>query len=439
MILNLANWGNFPKKICAQLFPYNYDDVNRSVLEHKSVIARGEGRCYGDSALGETVIQLKKLNRFLEFDRQKGSFRCEAGATLDEILSVIVPKGWFLPVTPGTKFVSVGGAIASDVHGKNHHCEGGFSRYVTEIRVMLADGSVRNCGPSVDSELFWATCGGMGLTGIILEATFKLKFIETGYVVQDSIRVGCLAEMMAEIEGSSNVTYSVAWIDCLAKGSGMGRGIVYRGEHARQSDCNRKLRLDLPRKKNVVVPFFFPSWILNRVVMCLFNWLYYWIHCRKRQRHIVSYESFFYPLDRIVGWNKLYGRRGFVQYQFVLPLDTSQRGLEAILARIAESGWGSFLAVLKRLGGSESPLGFARSGYTLALDFPARSEVFSLLDQLDQLVIDFGGRHYLAKDARMSRKTFEAGYSRLGEFSSIRDLVDLEKKMKSMQSERLGL
>lgn len=434
----LSNWGNYPS-IEANVRSFAYlpqlEDIRRTI---PAFIPRGLGRCYGDSALAREVVSTTSYDRFLAFDGRAGVLECHAGTSLADIVGFIVPRGWFLPVTPGTKFVTVGGAVAADVHGKNHHLEGSFSRHVEELRVMLASGEVIRCSHADEPELFAATCGGMGLTGVILSARIRLKKIETAWIKQTTAKARTIYEVMDLFEQNAAVTYSVAWIDCLSKGNSLGRSILVTGEHARRDDPQSgRYALSIPPKKTFSVPFFFPSCALGGASARLFNAMYY----AKGQAgtRMVDYDSFFYPLDSVLSWNRIYGRRGFCQYQFVLPMDQCREGIPKILKKIAALGEGSFLAVLKMLGNDAHLISFPMSGYTLALDFPMTKTLFLILAELDRLVLEYGGRLYLAKDARMDRIMFERGYAKLAAFKAIKEKVDPHRKFRSIQSERLGL
>lgn len=414
----VSNWGNFPVIAANFNEPSEIGEVRELVLANQNVIARGNGRCYGDSSLGENIISTLKLNHFLSFDQAEGVIECESGVLLSEILEVIVPKGFFLPVTPGTKYITLGGAVAADVHGKNHHREGSLSGYLASVRVLTSDGEIVDCSQDEHPDLFWRTCGGMGLTGVILSARLRLKPIETAYIRQTSIKARDLDAIMRLFEGSTGSTYSVAWIDCLARGKKLGRSILGLGEHARLDELSGGRRghpLSTARPSWLEVPFFLPGFSVNSVTVKLFNAAYYARQLAERSESIVHFDPFFYPLDGIRHWNRAYGRRGFVQYQFLLPVDRSYEGLKEILEKIARSGQGSPLAVLKLFGprNANAVMSFAREGYTLALDFKATPEVFRLLDAFDEIVLKHGGRLYLAKDARMSPEVFRRSYSKV--------------------------
>ncbi|WP_336959342.1 FAD-binding oxidoreductase [Chryseobacterium contaminans] len=400
----VTNWGNFPVVEKEMRSEDSFKNIKEFVLSHNEVIARGNGRCYGDASLGESIFSTKKLNKFISFDRLNGIIECESGVLLSDVLEISVPQGYFLYVTPGTKFVSVGGAIASDVHGKNHHAEGCFSEYVIEFKLMVENGEIITCSREENSEKFWATIGGMGLTGIILTAKFKLKNIESAYIRQESIKADNLDEIFKLFDESESWTYTVAWIDCLQKGKNIGRSILMRGEHAFQHELPQamaKTPLRLKKKLQPTVPFYFPGFVLNALTVKIFNWLYYKKQSKKEVKNFIDYETFFYPLDAINEWNKIYGKSGFIQYQMVIPKESGKEGMKRILETIANSGNGSFLAVLKLFGKNnpEAYNSFPVEGYTLALDFKVNSKLKKLVEELDSIVQEFGGRIYLTKDS----------------------------------------
>lgn len=439
MIKPIANWGKYPQINVSELCFDTVQDLY-SKFNGKSFIARGNGRCYGDASLSSQIASTLKFNKFIEWNENTGELTCQSGVLLSEILEIFVPKGWFLPVTPGTKFITVGGAVASDVHGKNHHIDGSFSRHVTNISLLIGTGEVINCTKQDNPDLFWATCGGMGLTGVILHVTFKLKKISSAFINYKQIKAKNLSEILELFNNHNNSTYSVAWIDCLKTGNGFGRSILMLGETAADTELmNIKDKFRVGKEPVLSVPFNFPSLTLNKLTIRIFNSLYYNKNLRKSEERILHYDPFFYPLDSILEWNRIYGKKGFVQYQFVLPFETGKNGIEDILRRISEKGIGSFLAVLKLFGEQNDLISFPMKGYTLALDIPIRSGLFTFLDELDRLVSDFGGRIYLSKDARMSSEIFWKTYPNAGKFQEIIHRTDPDLKFVSMQSKRLKL
>lgn len=419
------SWGRYPRLNTTEVTPvYWQNDVPDLKAIEQSVLPYAYGRSYGDSCLneGEATLDVSFLKNFLAFDEEVGLLRCEAGVMLAEVLEVVVPRGWFLPVTPGTKYVSVGGAIANDIHGKNHHRSGTFGRHVTRFELLRSSGERLICSPTENAPLFKATIGGLGLTGLILWAEFQLKPITNSYIDTEHIRFGNLDEFFELSEQSDrDFEYSVSWIDCLASGKNLGRGIFMRGNHN-----NSKYRSSLPVNRKLPVNVFLdaPSQLLNTFTMQSFNTTYYYIHYKKIARKLTTYDSFFYPLDMIKNWNKLYGKSGFLQYQLVVPYSDNGLAIKEILGRIAKAGEGSFLAVLKTFGDLPSPgmLSFPRPGVTLALDFPYYgSKTLKLLDELDEVVSQNNGLVYPAKDARMSAKHFQQYYPNWREFEQYID------------------
>jgi FAD/FMN-containing dehydrogenase len=390
--------------------------------------------------LAQHIISTTRYNSILSFDPGTGVIECQSGVSLNELLAVFVPRGWFLPVTPGTKFITVGGAVASDVHGKNHHSEGAFSNHVLSLEVYTPAFGAVTCSPAEKADLFWATCGGMGLTGIILNIKFKLKRIESAYIRQKQIKASNLNEVLDLFESHKSFTYSMAWIDCLKKGLHFGRSILIVGEHARPAELKRihpDEYLIPARKLELSMPFNLPSFVLNPYSIKAFNALYYAKNLRKTLENIVSYEGFFYPLDAILHWNRMYGKRGFLQYQCVIPQDTGKKGLTEILNKINQKGMGSFLAVVKQFGKQESLISFPMEGYTLALDFPIRNGLFEFLDRLDEIVLGHGGRLYLSKDSRMKPEIFLKGYPRVKDFLQIIHYYNPNFNIRSDLSDRL--
>lgn len=419
------SWGRFPKVRHSQVQSI-YWRSELPDLRHleEPALPFAYGRSYGDSCLnaGGVSLDVSHLQRFISFDEETGLLCCEAGVSLAEVLAVMVPRGWFLPVTPGTKFVSVGGAIANDIHGKNHHRGGTFGRHVTCFELLRSNGERLLCSPEQNSELFRATIGGLGLTGIILWAEFRLKPIANPYIDMDHIRFASLDEFF-EISAESDVDYeyTMSWVDILIGGDNLCRGIFMRGNHNRSPELAGK-----PMKKRLplAVPIDFPQFVLNSLTVKAFNELYYHVQVPKQVHKTVSYDSFFYPLDSIHSWYRMYGKRGFLQYQFVVPFNGAREAMRDILGRIRRSGEGSFLTVLKEFGDIQSPgmLSFPRPGLTLALDFAyGGPKTLRLLDELDRIVLQSGGAVYPAKDARMSAASFQTFFPRWKEFAAYID------------------
>ncbi|QCX52502.1 FAD-binding oxidoreductase [Elizabethkingia sp. JS20170427COW] len=402
-IKKISNWGLFPEVEATERSEDIEKNIREYILQSREVIARGNGRCYGDASLAENIFSTKRLNKFLKFDRINGILECESGVLLSEILELGVPQGFFLYVTPGTKYITVGGAIASNVHGKNHHLEGCFGDHLLSFRMMTERGEILKCSREENSDLFWATIGGMGLTGVILSAEIELKKIETAYIKQEVIKAENLEEIFQLFEESEDWTYTVAWIDCLQKGKNMGRSLMMRGEHALKSDLPAKIQQPLKLKQSLkpTVPFYFPSFVLNTWSVKIFNWLYFHKQRAKMIKNLIPYEPFFYPLDVVNEWNKIYGKKGFIQYQMVIPKEQGYEGMKEILEVISKSGEGSFLAVLK-LFGDENPQAynsFPMRGYTLALDFKVNKKLPQLVAKLDEVVEKYHGRIYRTKDS----------------------------------------
>lgn len=430
------NWGRYPV-VEGELRAW------RGAVPEAPWIARGLGRCYGDASLGAHMLSALPLDRFLGFDPQTGWLDCEAGLSYRDLLEVFVPKGWFPPVTPGTKFVTLGGALASDVHGKNHHVDGSFSRHVESFELISARGETLPCSRQENSDWFWATAGGMGLTGLIRSLRLRLRPIESAWIRQEALRARNLEEILALFEQFSAATYSVAWIDSLAGGRQAGRSILLQGEHARLDELPPALRrapLGLNVPSRLSVPFDFPAFALNPWNLRLFNALYYYKQLRPRVSSLVHYDRYFYPLDVLHHWNRVYGRRGFVQYQLAIPQAAGQEGIREILRRVRGSGTGSFLSVLKLFGESDPGwMSFPIPGYTLAMDFPVRKALFGFLDELDRLVADYGGRIYLTKDARLAPEMLGRMYPQTERFKAFLDAHDPQQQIRSRQAERLGL
>lgn len=416
------SWGRFPKAIQTVECLFDRQQA-RSVCRSKreTLLAYGNGRSYGDSCLndGGTLLYTRGLDRFIEFDPQSGLLRCEAGVTFDEILKIIVPHGWFLPVTPGTRFVTIGGAIANDVHGKNHHRAGTIGCHVSRFELCRSEGTLI-CSNDHNREMFCATIGGLGLTGLIIWVELRLKRVPNAYVDVETQRFCRLEDFfLLSRDADSQFEYTVAWIDCLAQGSTLGRGIFSRANHS-ASLARMPVRR---RDKGLSIPVDMPFSLINRYSLRAFNFQYYWRAGAATKRKQDRYPSFFYPLDGIQRWNRLYGRRGFLQYQCVVPPNHAD-AIREILSVIAKSGQGSFLAVLKMFGAKESPglLSFPRCGPTLALDFPHGGEkTLRLLEDLDSIVRQARGAVYPAKDARMSAKSFLIYYPQLSIFEKFLD------------------
>jgi len=441
--VELSGWGCYPRRLAHILTPKNLAEAIPPADD--TIIVRGQGRSYGDAAISATgvVMLSERLNRTTSFDEATGLLKAEAGTTLAEIIETLVPQGWFPPVVPGTKFVSLGGCVAADIHGKNHHRAGTFGWHVSELQIVGADNGRTRCSPDENSDLFWATVGGMGLTGIITEVALQLLRIESPYMmVQHQPARDLDASLSLLSDKNWDDDYSVAWIDCVA-GRKLGRSILIRGHHASRTELPPALQRahTSPRSRPHELRFGFPSFALNRFTMAAFNETFYRWQGRRTETFVDTLDRFFFPLDRIAHWNRMYGRQGFVQYQCVLPLAEAERGLQSLLEELARDRRSSFLSVLKRFGPEgEGVLSFPFAGYTLTLDFPIRDAgLFPFLDRLDEIVLRHGGRVYLAKDARMKAETFQAMYPRLAEWRRVKARVDPENRFQSDLSRRLRI
>lgn len=439
----ISGWGRYPRGHASVVRPERREEVEP--CEFASLIARGQGRSYGNAAMNEggVVMMTERLDRVISFDERTGWLTAEAGMTLAEVFKKFLPRGWFPSVTPGTKFVSLGGCVAADVHGKNHHHDGTFGANVREIELVMADGSRVRCGPEENSELFWATVGGMGLTGVISEVTYRLIPVESAYVSVRHTKARDLEASLSLLEDEAwDDRYTVAWIDCLARGRSLGRSVLMRGHHARRDELPSKIREPLLLKESAKLnlAFDFPQWVLNSLTISAFNQFYYLWQGAKREPFLTDYSTFFHPLDRLKNWNRMYGRRGFIQYQCVLPPKESGEGLRRLLEELARERRASFLAVLKRFGPQNlGLLSFPMEGYTLALDMPVSDGLLSFLDRLDEIVLSHGGRVYLAKDTRVKAENFRRMYTRFSEWEEIKRRVDPENRFQSDLSRMLGI
>jgi decaprenylphospho-beta-D-ribofuranose 2-oxidase len=434
--MKIRNWGNYPFVENAQEQEYR-----GALPTQEPWIPRGMGRCYGDSSLGKVMLNSRQNHRFLAFDSVSGVLTCESGVTFEDLLTHFVPKGWFPPVSPGTKFVSMGGAVGADVHGKNHHIEGSFSAHVLSLVLCLPSGEALTCSPTENAAIFEATFGGMGLTGYVSQITLKLKRIESSAIVMHTTKSNSLNESLAKLEELETSTYTMAWVDCLSQGKKLGRSVLMQGEHANLAEIKdskwAQNPLQVPTKKKITIPFYLPSFLLNPLSVRAFNFSYY--NLNQNGEKLIDYDTFFYPLDAIHHWNRGYGKNGFTQYQFLIPKAAGYQGMEKIMRCIADAKMGSFLAVLKTFGKQDTMMGFPLEGYNLALDFKIEPKLFAFLDRLDDMVIDMGGRVYLAKDARLSAENFRKMYPRWEEFAQIRANVDPNNQLQSLQSIRLKI
>ncbi|HMO02660.1 MAG TPA: FAD-binding oxidoreductase [Oligoflexia bacterium] len=419
----LPSWGGLPSAI-SEIYSIkgSLSDLFSRIKADK-LLVYGAGRSYGDCCLndGGALLLAKGLDNILAFDADSGLIRVEAGITFGELLKFSVPRGFFVPVSPGTQYVTIGGAVANNIHGKNHHRAGNFGDHVTRIGLFRSDFGYVEISRQKHPELFSATIGGIGLTGVILWVEFALKRVVSPWI-QAETRIFRSLDHFFEISESSNgFEYTVAWLDCLSSGRNFGRGVFISGNHGANADRRRSEIFKMPKP---YMPFYAPAWTLNKLSVNLFNFFYYNSHRIKPLRGLQHYENFFYPLDKVVNWNKIYGRRGFFQFQAVFESGTNGDYLKKFLRKIADSGYASFLAVLKEFG-EVSDLGmlsFPKKGVTLALDFPNNGErTVDFLKELDQMVSDFGGRVYPAKDSIMSSKNFAKYYPKLPDFCKLKD------------------
>jgi decaprenylphospho-beta-D-ribofuranose 2-oxidase len=454
----VSGWGGTPVTASVVSRPTSPDELAKAGLDAgpRGVIARGLGRAYGDAAMnaGGLVVEATGVSGVLDLDPASGVVRALAGTSLDDLMRVSVPQGWFLPVTPGTRFVTLGGAIASDVHGKDHHAAGAFGSHVRSLVLALPDGSTRTLTPESTPREFWATCGGMGLTGTVVEATVAFRPIETSVLAVDTDRAPDLDSLLALLtEGESRYRYSVGWIDLIARGRSLGRSAILQGDFAARQALEgiRRLPGDRLRAKGLVDPLAFdpppmvpappaPSGLVNRWTMRAFNELWYHRYPKRRRGELQSISTFFYPLDMLDHWPRLYGPKGFLQWQCLVPFGREDL-LRSVVETIAGSASASFLAVLKRLGhANPSPLSFPAPGWTLALDMPAGDRSLGeMLARLDHQVAEGGGRVYLAKDSCLHADLIPIMYPRLDEWRAVRDRLDPERHLVSDLARRLRL
>jgi len=430
----ISGWGQYPKIDANLFYPENKSQCF-DYIKKKSLIPRGSGKSYGDSANADNVLQSFKINKVLKFDKINGVITCEAGVTFRDLITIIVPEGWFFPVTPGTSYLTIGGAIAADVHGKNHHNEGSFSDYILNMDMILGSGDFVSVSKKVLPDLFYATCGGMGLTGFIFSATIKLKRITSSKIIQ-SIQVSkSLEEVCESFERFSSANYSVAWLDTIATGKDFGKSIFFLGNHADNKD------FVIEKFKPINLPMKIGSFIINKYTMNVFNKIYYKrSSIKSNNKSLIDINNFFYPLDKIKNWNLIYGNKGFTQYQLVIPKKNSILNLKKILKTISDNNEYSSLAVLKLLGkNNNNYLSFPMEGLTLALDFKLSNSIIKLIKFLDEMIVDMNGKIYLAKDALMKEDVFKKTYTKWREFENVRHKYSAVGKFSSTQSRRLGL
>lgn len=447
-VAEFRGWGRTAPSVARPLTATAADvaDLVRSAGP-RGLVARGLGRSYGDVAQNAGGGVLLPLPAEIGEVADDGTVRVGAGTSLHDLMTVLLPRGRFVPVTPGTRYVTVGGAIACDVHGKSHHVTGSFGAQVVDLDLVLASGETRTVGPDREPELFWATVGGLGLTGVVTAATLRTIPVETAYAEVTTQRLPDLDAVMGEMrEGDARFTYSVAWIDTLARGAALGRSVLSRGEHATRDGLPPRLAgrsatdfLVPPSSPRITVPVTPPVNLVRSLGVRAFNEAWFRKAPRHRSGEIQSLSQFFHPLDGVAGWNRAYGPRGFVQYQLVVP-DDADAALVRMLERIAAARLPCFLAVLKRFGpGNDAPLSFPMAGWTLAYDVPAHPDLAPLLEHLDEQVVAAGGRVYLAKDSRLHPRLLPAMYPRLDEFRAVRERVDPDRVFCSDLARRLEI
>lgn len=448
-VMSLSGWAGRPVARTSVYRPEHSVEV-WSALQQAArfgpVVARGRGTAYGDAAIndGGAVLATARLRRFLDFDDASGLLTCEGGITIREVIEFALPRGYFPAVTPGTWKSTVGGCFACDVHGKNHHRDGSFAQHVVAVKLLQADGSVVTCSPDRDPSLFWATAGGLGLTGVILDLTLRLRRVETSAVRVRYRKLPDLEATFAALEEDADEPYSVAWLDVLTRGRGLGRSVLMLGDHASVADLPpgwRERPLSLPPTRALRIPLPAPAAVLSSTTLRLFNALYF--------RHFPSHEEpvlqglrpYFFPLEAIDNFNRLYGRRGFIEYQVMLPARTAHMVSRELLESLSASGYGSFLAVVKRLGPrNPAPMSFPDAGYTVAVDIPVRDErLLQVLRTFDERIAASGGRVYLVKDSRLDPRFVDAMYPRRLEWAAHLDRLDPARALSSALSKRLGL
>jgi len=439
---DLAGWGRYPRHSGDVVTPHSAAALRAVQAGLDPYVARGAGRAYGDAGVGlEATVSMRALDRMRAFDSVNGLLTVEAGVTLEEIINVLLPRGWFAPAVPGTRFVTVGGMVAADVHGKNHHRTGGFGAHVASLALLTPQGELLTCSRSENSALFHATIGGMGLTGAIVEATLRMIPVETGWIRQRTVATKNLDSTLAALaKAEAEATYSVAWVDVTPGRRPVGRGVVFTGEHVLAAELPQGRQVfPRGRRSRVSIPVDLPEGILNRWSVGAFNRLYHGRAALLGNADLVPWDAYFFPLDAIGDWNRMYGRGGFLQHQCVVPAAAGREVVAEILDRVAAAGCAPFLAVLKSLGAGVGDMSFPMPGLTLALDLRVTAQTLRLLDELDRVVVAAGGRLYLAKDARQSPDTFRAGYLGLTRFETLRREIGAAGRLASQMSSRLAI
>ena len=431
---NLSGWGNNINVTSNIHLPKNNTDISNLYISGiiQNSITRGLGRSYGDCSLDHNVISLKNYEKFFKFDDKLGILECSSNFSLNEILKLIIKKGWFLNVTPGSKFITIGGAIASDVHGKNHHLDGSFGDYVFSLKVITSEGILYNCSKEENSELFHASCGGMGLTGIIVSAKIKLLKINSKIIDTQIIKTKNLEETIDKFKKLNNNKYLVAWIDALAKNEHIGRSVIFIGNHSSEGD------LSFIEKIKFSIPKIFPGFLLSKYVISFFNKFYYFLH-KNNKKFKQNFDNFFYPLDSISNWNNLYGKSGFIQIQILITENNFEEIICKVLKFFQDKKQFSFLSTLKELGpGNKNYLSFPSKGYTLTLDLKMNKDLKKIYTEFELLLSPYNIKVYLTKASFMSKKFFENSYKDLNKFKEIKNKHDPLNLIKSFQSKRLG-
>jgi decaprenylphospho-beta-D-ribofuranose 2-oxidase len=427
----ISGWGNY-KTIKSNIYtPKNITELKKIIKKNKKFIIRGMGRSYGDSSIGKNIISLDNFEKFIQLDKKKGVIHCSSNISIENILNKSERNGWFLKVSPGSKFISVGGLIASDVHGKNHHKDGTFCKHLLEIEILLDNGKILKINKKRKSKLFKATCGGMGLTGIIISAKFKMLKIKSNYIIQDTIKTNSINETLNCLEKYNNKKYVVGWIDT-ANYHKLGRSVIYLGEHCKTSGFN------FTKKKNYVLKSFLQicSIFNKNFFLKVMSFIYYNIH-RNKKKEIVQLDKFFYPLDIISGWNVFYGKKGFIQFQILIRKKNAANNIYKIISYLIKNDQISFLSTIKKLGNkNDNYLSFPDNGYTLTMDIKNNKKMRTTFQKLEKFLIKIDSKIYLTKDSLMSQNLFFKSYKNLKLF---KNTINKLNKFESLQSKRLNI
>ena len=439
----LSGWGRYPMIDCNCYVPENEQEL-LSLIEKGALIARGSGRAYGDSALSKNLtVSMLKFNHFLDFDANLGILTVEAGVILKDVINTFLPKGWFIPVTPGTKYVSIGGMIAADVHGKNHHIAKTFGHYIQWLDLITSDGKIIRCSQNSNPLLFKATIGGMGLTGVIIRASFQMIKVQSAWLKQEIVVTKNFEETYNLFLSAKDATYVVAWVDCSGKINKLGRALVYFADHASPEELSEPYKQNpyqIPPKKLINIPFQTPISFVNIFTSSVFNKFNYLQGQYKLKNNFIDYDSYFYPLDNVLNWNKLYGRTGFAQFQCLIPIKNAKEGVLRLLAAVAKSEVGCFLSVLKLMGSQTSFFSFPDEGFTITFDLPlVPNKTIKLINILHAITLECSGRFYLAKDAHLDSKKFYDSDKRIEEFYKLRKMYNMTSHFRSEQSDRLDI